>query len=152
MACVVIGAPGHHTRTDVIMIDALVRRFLGTAGSGFLDFYVAHSLWINALLFAYAILVMIARRNYGPVAQHILADFLQKYGDKLARKSPKEIRALLLKWKIPWENGMQTGWFPFISFPQGILLRLKSDRTFQKIFPIDILVEIIVKQAPLRSK
>lgn len=152
MACVVIGIPGHHTRTDVIMIDALVRRFLGTAGSGLLDFYVQYSLWINALLFAYVVLVMVARRNYGLVAQHILADFLQKHGDKLSKKSPKEIRALLVKWKIPWENGRQAGWFPFISFPQGILLRFKSNRTLEKIFPIDVLVETVVQQTSPRSK
>ena len=143
---------GHHVRTDVIMIDALVRKFLGTAGTGFLDFYLQNSLWINVLLFTYVILVFIARRNYGQVAQHILAEFFQKHGDKLARKSPNEIRALLLKWKIPWENGMRAGWFPFISSPQGILLRLKSNETFQKIFPIDILVETVVQQTSSRSK
>ena len=143
---------GHHVRMDVIMIDALVRKFLGTAGTGFLEFYLQNSLWINALLFTYVILVFIARRNYGQVAQYILAEFFQKHGDKLARKSPNEIRALLLKWKIPWENGMQVGWFPFISSPQGILLRLKSNETFQKIFPIDILVETVVQQTSSRSK
>lgn len=143
---------GHPTRTDVIMIDAFIRRFLGTAGSGLLDFYFQHSIWINAFLFAYAGLVIFARRNYGQVAQHILADFFHKYGNTLAKKSPKEIRALLLKWKIPWENGMQAGWFPFISSPQGLLLRLKSDRTFQKIFPIDVLVDTIVRQTSSRSK
>ena len=143
---------GHHVRMDVIMIDALVRKFLGTAGTGFLDFYLQNSLWINALLFTYVILVFVARRNYGQVAQHILAEFFQKHGDKLARKSPNEIRALLLKWKIPWENGMQAGWFPFISSPQGILLRLKSNKTFQKIFPIDVLVETVVRQISSRSK
>ena len=146
------GAFGHHLCTDVIMIDALVRKFLGTAGTGFLDFYLQNSLWINVLLFTYVILVFIARRNYGQVAQHILAEFFQKHGDKLARKSPNEIRALLLKWKIPWENGMRAGWFPFISSPQGILLRLKSNKTFQKIFPIDILVETVVQQTSSRSK
>lgn len=134
------------------MIDALVRKFLGTAGTGFLDFYLQNSLWVNALLFTYVILVFIARRNYAQVAQHILAEFFQKHGDKLARKSPSEIRALLLKWKIPWENGMQVGWFPFISSPQSILLRLKSNKTFQKIFPIDILVETVVQQTSSRSK
>lgn len=146
------GAFGHHLCTDVIMVDALVRKFLGTAGAGFLDFYLQNSLWINVLLFTYVILVFIARRNYGQVAQHILAEFFQKHGDKLARKSPNEIRALLLKWKIPWENGMRAGWFPFISSPQGILLRLKSNETFQKIFPIDILVETVVQQTSSRSK
>ncbi len=134
------------------MIDALVRGALGTTGSRLLDFYIQHNLWINAVLFAYAILVVFARRNYGQVARHILSEFFQKHGDKLARKSPNEIRALLLKWKIPWENGMQAGWFPFISFPQGILLRFKSDRTFQKIFPIDVLVETVVQQTSSRSK
>lgn len=146
------GAFGHHLCTDVIMVDALVRKFLGTAGTGFLDFYLQNSLWINALLFTYVILVFIARRNYAQVAQHILVEFFQKHGDKLARKSPNEIRALLLKWKIPWENGMRAGWFPFISSPQGILLRLKSNKTFQKIFPIDILVETVVQQTSSRSK
>lgn len=146
------GAFGHHLCTDVIMVDALVRKFLGTAGTGFLEFYLQNSLWINALLFTYVVLVFIARRNYGQVAQHILAEFFQKHGDKLARKSPNEIRALLLKWKIPWENGMRAGWFPFISSPQGILLRLKSNETFQKIFPIDILVETVVQQTSSRSK
>jgi hypothetical protein len=98
------------------------------------------------------ILVVIARRNYGQVAQSILAEFLKKHGDKLARKSPNEIRALLLKWKIPWENGRQTDWFPFISSPQGILLRFKSNKTFEKIFPIDVLVETVVQQTSTRSK
>jgi hypothetical protein len=134
------------------MIDALVRGALGTTGTRLLDFYLQNSLWINALLFTYAILVFIARRNYGQVAQHILAEFFQKHGDKLAGKSPNQIRALLLKWKIPWENGKQAGWFPFISSPQGILLRLKSNKTFQKIFPIDILVETVVQQTSSRSK
>ncbi|MEO8356155.1 MAG: hypothetical protein ABI621_09590 [Chloroflexota bacterium] len=134
------------------MIDALIRGTLGTAGTALLDLYVQNSFWVNLILFAYAILVIFARRNYARVASHILADFLQKHGDKLARKSPKEIRALLLKWKIPWENGMQAGWFPFISSPQGILLRLKSDQTFQKIFPVDVLVDAIVQQTSLRSK
>lgn len=134
------------------MIDAFIRGTLGTAGTVLLDFYIQNSFWVNLVLFAYAILVIFARRNYPRVASHILADFLQKHGDKLARKSPKEIRALLLKWKIPWENGMQAGWFPFISTPQGILLRMKSDRTFQKIFPVDVLVDAIVQQTSSRSK
>ena len=136
----------HHTRTDVIMIDALARKFLGTAGSGLLDFYMQYSLWINALLFTYAVLVIFARRNYAQVVQSILADFFHKYGNTLAKKSPKEIRTLLLKWNIPWENGMRAGWFPFISSPQGFLLCLKSDRTFQKIFTVDVLVDTIVRQ------
>ena len=133
------------------MIDALVRRFLGTAGSGLLDFYTEYALWINAFLFLYAMLVVFARRNYVQVAQSILADFVHEHGERLAKKSPKEIRALLLKWNIPWAKGMQAGWFPFISSPQGILLRLKSDRTFQEIFPIEVLVETVVRQISLRS-
>lgn len=134
------------------MIDAFVRGILGTTGSHLLDFYIQNNLWINALLFAYAILVLIARRNYGTVAQFILADFIQKHGTRLAKKSPNEIRALLLKWKIPWENGMQAGRFPFIASPQGILLRLKNNKTFEKIFPIDVLVETVVQQTSSRSK
>src|SRR6266498_2076202 len=100
------------------MIDALVRRYLGTAGSGILDFYLQNSLWINIVLFTYALLVVFAQRNYFQVAQCILADFMQSHGDQLAKKSPKQIRTLLLKWKIPWENGMRSGWFPFISSPR----------------------------------
>jgi hypothetical protein len=86
------------------------------------------------------------------VAESILADFFEKHGDKLKKKSPNEIRALVLRWKVPWENGMRAGWFPFISYPQGLLLRFKNSRTFQKLFPIDALVEIIVKQTSSRSK
>jgi hypothetical protein len=134
------------------MIDALVRGVLGTTGSHLLDFYIQNNLWINAILFAYALLVVFARRNYFQVAQFILADFIREHGDKLASKSPKQIRGLLLKWKIPWENGMQAGRFPFISSPQSILLRIKSDTTFQKIFPIEVLVETVVQQTSSRSK
>ena len=134
------------------MIDALVRKFLGTAGSGLLDFYLQNNFWINAILFVYALLVVFARRSYFQVAQSILADFIREHGDNLAKKSPKQIRGLLLKWKIPWENGMHAGWFPFISAPQSILLRFKSDKTFQKLFPIDVLVETVVRQTSSRSK
>lgn len=132
------------------MVDALVRRFLGTAGSGLLDFYSEHALWINACLFLYAMLVVFARRNYAQAAQLILADFLHEHGDKLAKKSPKEIRALLVKFRIPWENARQAGWFPFIASPQGILLRLKSARTLEAIFPLDVLVETVVRQTSSR--
>jgi hypothetical protein len=134
------------------MIDALVRGALGTTGSHLLDFYIQNNLWINAILFVYALLVVFARRNYFQVAQFILVDFIREHEDNLAKKSPKQIRGLLLKWKIPWENGLQAGWFPFISSPQSILLRIKSDRTFQKIFPIDVLVETVVQQTSSRSK
>lgn len=150
-----MGRPGKQVAPYIrmrLMIDALIRGVLGTAGSRLLDFYLQHSLWINILLFTYAMLVVFARRNYSQVAQYILAGFIQQHGDKLSKKSPKEIRALLSKWKIPWENGMQAGWLPFISYPQGILLRIKSDRTFQKIFPIDVLVDTIVQQISPRSK
>lgn len=133
------------------MIDALVRRYLGTGGSSFLDFYIQYSLWINALLFLYALLIILARRNYGQVVRYILADFIQQHGEKLSRKSPKEIRALLLRWKIPWEDGMQASWFPFISTPRGILLYLKSGRTFKKIFPVEVLVEAVLQQTSTRS-
>ena len=137
---------------DVIMVDALVRRFLGTAGSSLLDFYLEYSFWINLILFTYAILVIFARRNYGQTLRYILADFIQQHGEKLAKKSRNEVRALLLRSKLPWEAGMQASRFPFISSPQGLLLHLKSDRTFKKIFPVDILVETVVRQTSSRSK
>ena len=108
------------------MIDALVRKFLGITGSGFLDFYMQYSLWINALLFTYAVMVIFARRNYGKVVQHILADFFQKHGNTLAKKSPREIRALLLKWKIPWENGMQSRLVPLYFIPSGIFIAFEK--------------------------
>jgi hypothetical protein len=134
------------------MVDALIRGILGTAGSRLLDFYLQHSIWINILLFAYAMLVVLARRNYFHVAQLILAGFIQSHGDKLGKKSRNEIRNLLLKWEIPWEDGMRDGRFPFISSPYGLLLRLKSVKTFQKIFTVDGLVETIVQQKTPRSK
>jgi hypothetical protein len=134
------------------MIDALIRGVLGTAGSRLLDFYLQHSLWINILLFTYAMLVVFARRNYLQVSQYILAGFIHQHGNKLSKKSPKEIHTLLSKWKIPWEEGMRAGWFPFVSSPQGLLLRVRSVRTFQKIFTMDRLVESIVQQTSSRSK
>lgn len=133
------------------MIDALVRRYLGTSGSVVLDFYLQYSLWINGLLFLYVILLILARRNYSQVVKYIIADFIQEHGDKLSRKSPREVRALVLKWKIPLEKGVQAGWYPFISTPQGLVLYLKSGRTFQKIFPVDILVEAVLQQISPRS-
>lgn len=117
-----------------------------------MDFYLHNSLLVNGLLFAYVLLVLFARRNYFHVAECILADFFEKHGEKLKRKSPNEIRALVLRWKVPWEGGMRAGWFPFVSYPQGLLLRFKSSRTFQKIFSTDALVEIIVRQTSSRSK
>lgn len=134
------------------MIDAVVRKLLGTSGGGILDFYMEYSLWINALLFTYAVLIVFARRNYGLAAQSFLFEFFQIYGSTLAKKSPREIRNLLLKSKLSWENGMNTSWFPFITVPGGYLLHLKTDRTFQKMFTDDVLVELIKNQSSTRSK
>ena len=114
------------------MIDALVRRYLGTGGSSVLDFYLQYSLWINALLFLYAIFIILARRNYAQAIKFILADFIREHGDKLSRKSPKEVRALLLKWQIPWENGMRASWFPFICTPRGSDFAFKERQHIQE--------------------
>ena len=132
------------------MIDALVRRFLGTAGSSVLDFYLAHGFWINLVLFTYVILVLFARRNYFQIGRSILADFIQQHGDTLITKNPKQIRAMLTRWNIPWELGMKAGWFPFVSSPQGLSLHIKSHKTFQKIFSVDTLTELIVQQTSSR--
>ena len=132
------------------MIDALIRRSLGTVGSSLLDFYLEYNFWINLALFAYVILILFARRNYLQVGRFIVADFILQHGEKLSKKSPNQIRAMLQRWNIPWEHGMKSGWFPFISFPQGLLLYFKSNRTFQKIFPIDVLVEMVVQQTSSR--
>jgi hypothetical protein len=127
------------------MIDALVRKFLGTAGTGILSFYIEHSIWINALILTYALLVIFARRNYGLVAQSILFEFFQKYGNLLAKKNAREIHNLLLKSKLSWTERIKTGWFPFIALPGGYLLHLKNDQNFQKMFTTDMLVKFITR-------
>lgn len=133
------------------MIDALTRTFLGSAGSAALDYYRQNALWINSLILLYALLVVFARRNYRVILETLISDFYQKYGEKLAKKSRGEIRGLLEKSNIPWEDGIKTGWFPFVAASQGFIIHPKSLKTLQRLFPLDTLVDAVVKQTSSRN-
>lgn len=128
------------------MIDAFVRSFLGEWGGALLDFYLANSLWINALLLLYAGVVVFARRNYWQTLAAILSNLQERYGESLQKKTRAELKSLLQMGELPWDKLLEGQWFPFIAVPKGFLIRIRNRETLQQLFNADILSEVFHAQ------
>ena len=127
------------------MIDIVVRSLLGTSGQVILDFYLKNSIWINALILLYFLLLILAQRNYRLILPVLVAGLKSKYPALTNKKTSKEIAAFLHKHEIPWEMGLNASRLPFIAMPRNLLPRLMDLKTLQKLYPVDLLAEQLAK-------
>jgi len=131
------------------MIDAFIRSMIGSWGNALLDFYLANSLWINALLLLYALFVVLSRRNFDISLQSLIFSLQKEFGEQFAKKGSGSILNLLKKADIPWAGSLSKSPLPFITPPGSFWLYPKNIQTFQKFITIEKLVELLKpKQNP----
>ena len=121
------------------MVDAIVRGFLGEWGQTLLDAYLKYSLYINAILLIYAVAIVLARRNYHLILNSLLKTLESQYLAQVSNKNRKQIEALLRKRTIPWDQARKASRYPFLTSSRGISLHVKTDKTLQRLFPIETL-------------
>jgi len=118
------------------MVDIFVRSTLGQFGSSVLDFYFEYSLWINALILLYFLLVILSRRCYSQTLVAILHAIEERYPGQIRKKTSQEIASFLVKQEVPWEAGLTAARFPLICSARGWRPRAKNIPTLQKIYPV----------------
>jgi len=130
---------------DKLMIDAFVRSILGDWGNIALDFYIANSLWINAIFLIYALLVVLSHRNYKRITKSTLTFLHEKYGSQLQKKGTGSLVLMMKKAGIPWDEILKRGTNPFLSPPGSIRLYLNNQKSIEKLLPFEKIAELIKK-------
>lgn len=125
------------------MVEALVRTFLGEAGSSLLDFYLNYSLLLNGAILVYALAVVGGRRNYAAIKKQLLHVLREKHAGMLGKENRAQLLRVLEKSGFPWQAAMQTPRFPFITPPGGWLVRLKNEKTLRQLYSPEDLVDAL---------
>lgn len=135
------------------MIDAIIRSMIGSWGNWLLDQYLAHALWINGLLLAYALLVVLARRNFKTIVQFFVVHVREKYAAQLKNKNREQISRFLTRVSLPWQQALARAPFPFFSPPSSIRLYPKTEAALKRALSLENLAEAIVTgQSPVNSE
>lgn len=129
------------------MIDAFIRSMIGSWGNVILDFYITNSLWINALLLFYALLVVLSRHNFDNSLQLLIILLQEKYGEQISKKSSSSLLKMLRKADIPWENSLSNSILPFITPPGSLWLYPKTPKNFQKFVTTEKLAAFLKQNA-----
>ena len=127
------------------MIDAFIRSILGNWGNVLLDFYIANSLWINGIILLYALLVVLAHRNYKQITSSVVLFLNEKYGSQLQKKGKGSLVQMVKKARIPWNVILKKSWIPFITPPGSIRLYLSNEKTIDKLLPLEKIADLTQK-------
>lgn len=128
------------------MIDAVLRSMIGSWGNWLLDQYIANALWINGLILIYALLVMLARRNFKITLQFFLEYLQKEYGTQLQGKNKRQVTKFLSRVTLPWQAALQNVSLPLIASPHSVRVYLTTESTLRKIFQPEILAEAFTRQ------
>lgn len=128
------------------MIDAIVRNFLGEAGSQLLDLYQANSLWINGALLLYALVVFLGRASYKSLLREITSLLLADETVSYRKKSISSLEKMFTRTDLPWEKALAEINFPFLSPPGSLRPYIKNRANASKLISPEILAQHIHDQ------
>lgn len=128
------------------MIDVIVRSFIGDLGGRILDFYLEYSLIINGIILLYFLLIVIGRRNYQLVLDTLAAALLVDRRSQFKSKNLKQLSAVVGKMEIPWQAGMDSSFFPFITPPGSFRAYVKNEASLQKLYSNEVIARSLLNQ------
>jgi hypothetical protein len=128
------------------MIDVLVRGFLGEWGQAILDFYQQNSVWINAIILLYFLIVILSQNNYKQTLTSLILAIEEKYPGQFDKKTSKEIIRILGKKELPWQAVINTSKWPFIATPRQFYPHAKNESSLKKLITIEILAKAIFER------
>lgn len=127
------------------MVDVVIRELLGNWGSSLLDTYLNYSLYINAAILLYVLLIILSRRNYHQILEALLRDLRIRYQAQIKNKDYRSIAALLDRNGIPWEQALSASKFPFIAHPRGLTIHTRSARNLQRLISVNSLASSLAQ-------
>jgi hypothetical protein len=125
------------------MIDAIIRGMLGEAGSALLDLYLENAYWINAIVFIYAILLLIAKLGYQKIVTAIKSAMVDRFGEEIRNKNEKWYKKALEKNSLDWEKISNQTWIPIISIKGALGFRIKTPKNLRNTFTPETIYEAI---------
>lgn len=125
------------------MVDVMVRGFLGEWGQAILNFYQQNSVWINAIIMLYFLVVILSQNNYKQTLANLILAIENNYPGQFEKKTSKEIARMLNKKEIPWQVVLNTSKWPFIATPRQFYPQARNESSLKKLIPIEILAEAI---------
>ncbi len=128
------------------MIDVMVRGFLGEWGQAILNFYQQNSVWINAIILLYFMIVILSQNNYKQTLAGLILAIEDKYPGQFDKKTSKEIVRILGKKELPWQAVMNTSKWPFIATPRQFYPHARNESSLKKLITIEILAEAIFER------
>ena len=117
------------------MIYAFIRSLIGNFGRALMDFYIQYSLFINALILGYALLVFIAHRNYYGSLEKIFTN-IRSANEKFTQKGITKISAADYK-NVNWDEISKSIKFPFISEPRKWTIRIINSNYLMREFSVE---------------
>lgn len=101
-----------------------VKSQTGVWGPALLELYFQNAWWLNTLLVAYGVLLLLAWRNLSRVGDSLTAQILEQAGEKAKPEGKDEsLKPLRLSdFTLSWESALAAGRFPFVAKQTGILI------------------------------
>lgn len=125
------------------MIDVMVRGFLGEWGQAILNFYQQNSVWINAIILLYFMIVILSQNNYKQTLAGLIRAIEENFPGQFDKKTSKEIVRILGKKELPWQAVMNISKWPFIATPRQFYPHARNESSLKKLITIEILAEAI---------
>jgi len=125
------------------MVDMIIRELLGNWGEKVLDFYLTYSLYINSLILLYVGLVILSRRNYQRISDHLIQNVIHHYQNNTRKKDRHQIEKFLRTVELPWEEALKYSSYPFITPPHRYFLDIKNKRTIRRFLSLETIAHLL---------
>ena len=113
----------------------LVERLFGAWGVQALDFYLANSLWINAIVLLYGLVLAIAWLNLQTIRRKLVSDLVIQIRNHPEIGADSNVNAVLRATTIPWEHAVGEARFPLVAEQWAFGLRRTSVEAVQPLLP-----------------
>ncbi|MCK6582256.1 MAG: hypothetical protein L6Q49_04060 [Anaerolineales bacterium] len=112
-----------------------VKSQTGVWGPALLDIYFRNAEWVNTLLVAYGLLLLLSWQNLARIGDALAGQILEQAGRKIKAssktKKPKSIR--LSDFDLSWEEAISVSRFPFVAKQTDILIHRASPENIRTL-------------------
>ena len=134
------------------MVLAVLQGLLGEWGRAVLYFYLANSLWINLIVVAYGVLIVLSWVNLKNIRNSLvwsLVDQLKSQVEVISGKLAKKEKASLV---VPWESAVGKSRFPLVAFQSALVPHRLSIKRVQAMLPMEDLVNDALRILELQKQ
>ncbi len=134
------------------MLRQFFETMMGGSGMALLNFYLANSLWINLLVLAYGIFLVLCWSNLKTIRKLLILSMVSQLRSRpdvaIELPTKKELKSL----SIPWESAIGEARFPFVARQNDFLPHRVSPDAVKSMIPIEHLNKEALKAFQKQQK